>query len=489
MFSDADGTPIFGPLANPITPKFTAYNGAGLGAIAPYAVYLAGSYGTYPVNNATLYDTSIYFPYLWISGQEGAVNIAAAVANIPVYNNGAYTFTPSNGTPFATGTYIAWGISSPGAYGLYPIAVQTSTNTAIACDAANGTFQQWTYVGAIVDPVTGSPYLVASDSGSNLGVYDAAVTAGVTGHSYIFLEQPGNSYGDEPGLKFAMAYPLVFTNSVFGGNLIDFFTSSVRPGRIDVLSTSTTPGHMDLIDVMHGAYGPSSDFGTYSFTTAVALYGNTRIAGSAVSGYLYYDQPGSAYLFAEYVQPGSSVPAGSINFASTSPLTGQIYAIAPSGPAGTYIFERGVASTGQCYVCSFDSNPANFGFGSYCHTTGSYNANAASLSFDPGSGALMFSGGYTGSTSSVYALAANQAPPTFSANPFGSAPFYTLQSATYRFTPTVATPGIVGLWGTQTTGSCAGSGEVTWLSYSGGAFHYIASLCWPNHYIALTYPF
>ena len=77
LFQDADGVPIFGPLANPITPNFTAYNGAGLGAIGLYAQYEGGSYTTYAVNNGfTLYDTSMYTPYFWVSGQEGAIQIA-----------------------------------------------------------------------------------------------------------------------------------------------------------------------------------------------------------------------------------------------------------------------------------------------------------------------------------------------------------------------------------------------------------------------------
>ena len=481
-FNDADGTPIFGPLANPITPTFTAYNGAGLGAIAPYAVYLGGAYpySTFGVNNQTLYDTSMYFPYLWVSGQEGAVNVSATVQNLPVYNNGAYTYTPSNKTLFATGTYTAWGIG-PGNYEIYPIAVQPSTNQAIVCDAANGTFSPYTYIGAIVDPMYNTPYLVVSDNNSNVFVIDALVTTNAQGHSFPYF----NPYGG--GLQFVLETPTAVLGSALNNSFIDFFTSSVVPGRFDILSARTSPGTIDLVDLSH-LYTLTTNFGTYSTTTAVALNGNTRVAGSHVSGYVYYDQPGSPYLFASYVQPGSSVGAGSLNFASTSAITGQIYTIAPSGPTGTYIFARGASSTGQFYICEFDSNPA-IGTATYCHTTSSYNANPSSMTFDPGSGALMFSGGYTGSTSSVYALAANQAPSTFSANPFGSAPFFTLQSATYRFTPTVATPGIVGLWGgNQTTGPCAGNGEVTWLTYSSGAFHYLASLCWPNHYITITYP-
>jgi hypothetical protein len=491
-FKDADGTPIYGPLANPITPKFTAYDGTGLGAIAPYAVYLSGSYGTFAVNNQTLYDTSIYFPYLWISGQEGAVNVAATVANIPVYNNGALTYSATSGTPFATGTYIAWGIGA-GGYNLYPVAVQRSTNYAIACDPANGTFQQWTYVGAILDPVYGTPYIVASDPGSNLHVYDGLAPAVALGHSYLFFQTPGSGSYNNAGLNFWLQQPLEFSGSVFGGNLIDFFTSPIVKGRVDVLSTSTTPGHIDLIDVAAGTYGAQSDFPTRFFTTAVTLYGNTRLAGSSVSSYLYYDQPGSAYLLGEYVVPYSSVPSGSIDFSSYTQITGQIYTISPSGPSSSYIFVRGASSTGAFYLCEFDSNPGNFALSiSNCYHIGSYNSNPASLTFDPGSGDLMFSAGYTGNTGDVYALPANQAPTTFAADPFAGYPsnFYQLQSQTFRFTPTTATPGIVGLYGgPQSSGPCTGTGEVTWLSYSSGAFHYIASLCWPNHYIALTYPY
>ncbi|MGH7683603.1 MAG: hypothetical protein ACREMT_04595, partial [Vulcanimicrobiaceae bacterium] len=78
---------------------------------------------------------------------------------------------------------------------------------------------------------------------------------------------------------------------------------------------------------------------------------------------------------------------------------------------------------------------------------------------------------------------------SFTGNFLGAAIYTTLSHGANRILPGLeAVPGVAGLYGYQSTGPCAGGGEITWIRWNGSAWTYLASMCWPNHYITLTYP-
>jgi hypothetical protein len=466
-FVDADGYSILGPLANPLTPTFAAYDGAGFGAISLYANY-NGSYVS--VNNQTLYDTTVYTsPYFWVSGREGAITISATVANIPVYTNGSYaTYTPYGGIA-ATGTYIAWGIDNIGPSGgdLYPIAIQTtlSPSQAVVCQSANVGSGGFLYVGSILS--SGYPYLVAADSSNTVHLFDAEVTANANGHSYAFF-QTSSSYG-RPGPQSLLYETAHFTTTY---PFVDFFTSSVTPGRIDVLSSS----RIDLVDTTSGLI--SSD---QSYLTSVAMVGGTRVAGSTVSHVLYYDEPGTPNLYGISAGGYPSTPLTGVGA-----INGQLYSLAPSGGSGTYIFVRGANASGSYYVCEFDSS--NFSAGTYCAPITSTDANPASMTFDPGSGEVVWATGGT----TAYAFNALTPPPSFTTTAAATTVQITLPHSALRVLGSAGTPGIVGFYGGPLTCTVSpyttNSGEITWMQYNGSSWAPLGSLCWPNHYITLTYP-
>lgn len=470
---DADGNTIVGPLANPITPTFTAVNGAGLAAINIYAIY-NGSPVT--VNNVTVSDTSLYSsPYFFVSGSEGAINIAATFQNFPVYNNGVTTYTPSAGVS-ATGTYIAWGIENAPIYGLYNIAVQQTLNQAVICtNGVNGTFNSWTYVGSIKDSSSGNPYLVVSDFNNNVDIFDAYVVADYT-RAYDYFQNGFNTYGQlGPHSDLYQTFDYV-TSQPF----VDFFTSANVTGRINVLSSNGSTGQIALIDTSNGAqsilHGP--------FNTTFALTGSNRVSGTQLYNALYYDVPTTPWLYGVYTANGTAFTP--IDFSASTSITGQIYSIAPSGGSHTYQFVRGANYAGAYYICAFDADPSNFGLGIYCHSTGSHNSNVASMQFDPGTGNLMWA---TGSTS-TYAFSAYTMPSTFVSTTFPSGgSIYTLSHNAARILPGLeAVPGVVGFYGgPQASGPCTGSGEITWIQWTGSSWAYLAHMCWPNHYITLTY--
>ncbi|GEM_PF-3004219 len=476
---DADGNTIVGPVANPITPTFTAYDGAGLGAIGIYAIYNGSPVS---INNVTVSDTSLYSsPYFFVSGSEGAVTVAATIQNIPVYSNGALTYAPSAGYA-ATGTYVAWGIQNAPLYGLYTVAIQQSINQAVLCgNGINGAFNEWTYVGSIKDPSSGNPYVVVSDFNNNVDVFDAYVTADYT-RAYDYFQNGFNAYGGQPGPHADLYQTMDYVTSQ---PFVDFFTSADVTGRIDVLSSGGGTNLIALIDTSNGAqsalHGP--------FNAAFAFSGSTRVTGTPLANALYYTVPGSPWLYA--INTSNNTQNVTMDFSTFTPVSGtppsgQLYAVAPSGATHTYQFVRGADTSGSYHVCEFDAQPGNWGFGIFCANTPSHDSNAASMRFDPGTGNIMWASGGM----SVYAISAYTVPSSW-ATTFAAAPsIYTLAHNASRVLPGLeAVPGVVGFYGgPQTSGPCNGSGEITWIRWTGSSWVYLAGMCWPNHYITLTYP-
>jgi len=489
LFLDADGNTIVGPLANPFTGDVTAYNGAGLGAISAYVIY-AGA--PLVADSLTIYDTSIYAsPYIFVSGQEGAVNIAASVANIPVYSNNAVTYSLTAGTA-ATGTYIAWALENPPMYGIYALAIEQTLNQVVPCGGVpNGLYDDFVYVGSILSPTT--PYVVANDAGNNFVAFDASWTANYT-YAYEFFQtaSPYNSAGPH----FQPYQTLQFSPS---GPIVDFFTSANVTGRINIIYQGASTGVIETIDTSNGAITSNNPFDA---TAGIVFSGSTRITGSPTTDSLYYDVPGTPWLYGVNASssPGSAFPA--IDFSVSTVLNGQIYALSPSG-AGTPATEvvRGADTLGSFHVCAFDAN--NFAGGIFCANTNSQDANIASMQYDPGTGDLIWASGSTSVfavplhgvtpsafTSSVFrghgAQPLTAIPTTF---PFTSS-VYTLSHNADRVLPGLeAVPGVAGLYdGPQASGPCSGTGEITWLRYNAGSWVYLAHTCWPTHYVTLTYP-
>jgi hypothetical protein len=477
---DADGNTIVGPLANPITPTFTAVNGGGLGAINIYAMYNGSPIA---INNQTIYDTSLYSsPYFFVSGSEGAITIGATIQNIPVYSNDVFTYTPTAGYA-ATGTYMAWGLQNAPIYGLYAIAIEQSLNQTVICGngGVNGAFQSWTYVGSIQDPGNGNPYLVLSDNNNNVVIYDAYVTSDYT-RAYDYFQSTFNMYGGQLGPHANLHQT---ANFVTNGPFVDFFTSANVTGRLDVVSQPVTNGVIQIIDTTNGSITSSSP---YNATPGITFSGSTRLSGSPTAHALYYTVPGNPWLYGidTTTSPGTALTA--IDFSATAPnkITKEVYATAPSG-TGTpaTIVVRGNDTLGNYWVCAFDAT--NFIGGITCHSTGSTNSNPASMQYDPGTGDLMWASGGT----SAFAFPIHGvAPSTFINTTFPGTPsIYTLAHSANRLLPGLeGVPGVAGFYGYQSSGPCSGQGEITWLRWNGSSWVYLANMCWPNHYITLTQP-
>ncbi len=468
---DFDGNTIVGPIANPLTANFTAYNGAGLGAISLYVMYNGSPAAA---NTWTMTDSSIYAsPYLFVTGQEGAIDIAASVTNIPLYFNSQAAAYSGGAGYAATGTYIAWGIdNNPQADGMYPIAIEQSLNQAVMCESANGTNNAFIEVESFIDPVTGMPYLVTGDAYNNVAIFDAYSTADAS-HAYTFF-QTSNAYGNI-GPKSNLYQTYAFMPS---SPFVNVLTSATWQGRVDLISSNG----IDFDDTSNGAiysdgaYGPSS----------VLMTSSTRFAGNPGKSVLYFNDVGTPFLygFTTGSPPGSAL--ATVDFSSGYPITGQIYSIVTSGNNSGLELVRGADNTNAFYVCAFSS--AAFTGSVTCHTTSSTDTNPVSLQYDPGSGNIMWAGGGT----SAFAFPAHGVTPaTFIANFPGTSAIYTLaHSASRILSGLEGVPGVAGFYGgPQVSGSCSGTGEVTWLRWTGGStWVYLASMCWPNHYLTLTYP-
>jgi hypothetical protein len=470
---DADGNTIVGPVANPITPAFTAYDGAGLGAIGIYAIYNGSPVS---INNVTVSDTSLYSsPYFFVSGSEGAVNVAATLQNIPVYENGmggSSTYTPSGGYA-ATGTYVAWGIQNPPLYGLYTVAIQQSINQAVLCgNGVNGTFNQLTYVGSIKDPSSGNPYVVVSDFNNNVDVFDAYVTADYT-RAYDYFQNGFNAYGGQPGPHADVYQTYTFTTSL---PFTDFFTSANTPGKIDVLSSNGITSAADFIFTSSGV-GTSDN----RYLLQIPVTGSTRLAGASTS--LYYNDVGTPYIYGYDTGYLAYFPVIDM---SAYAITGQVYSIAPTGGGSNTVMVRGASSGGSFFVCAFSAT--GFSGSVYCGSSiTSTDTNPGSMQYDPGTGDLIFA---TGGTTVFGPYVHGVAPSSFTGNFLGSAIYPALSHPASRVLPGLeGVPGVAGLYGgPQTGGPCNGSGEITWIRWTGSSWVYLASMCWPNHYITLTYP-
>lgn len=480
-FLDADGNTIVGPLANPMTPTFTAVNGAGLSALSVYAIYNGSPVS---INNAVVSDTSLYAsPYFFVSGSEGAVNVAATFQNFPIYSDGLSgpsTFTPSAGYA-AVGTYVAWGIENAPIYGVYSIAIEQSINQAIVC--GNGGVSGidaniWSYIGAIKDPGNGNPYLVISDTNNNVEVFDAYVAADYA-RSYMFFQT--SAYGN-PGPHTEIYQTADF---VTGGPFVDFFTSANTTGRVNVMYQGATTGIIQIFDTSNGAITSSS---AYNAATGITLSSSTRLSGATSAHSLYYNVPGTPWLYA--INTSNNTQNTTMDFSTFTPVSGtppsgQLYALSPSGSGHTYQFVRGADTGGAYHVCEFDANPGNWSFGIFCANTGSHNSNPASMQFDPGTGNIMWA---TGSTS-TFAFSAYTVPSSWAATFGAGTSIYTLSHNATRVLPGLeSVPGVVGFYGGQmASGPCTGSGEITWIRWTGSSWAYLAHMCWPNHYITLTY--
>jgi hypothetical protein len=455
---DYDGNLIVGPLANPITPNFTPYNGAGRGAVDIYAMYNGSPIS---MDGITIYDSSVYSsPYFYVSGAEGAVTVAATVQNLPVLQYGTYLTYSASGGYGATGTYTAWGIPSDPTQGIYEVAIQQSLNQAVLCGNGGTSSENLStpmFVGSIRS-AGGAPYLVVADESNNVGIFDAYVVADYTRTTY-------DIYGTN------LLQTGLFTAP---GPFVNFFTSAEVTGRIDVLSNPTN-GQVDLIDTTNGAITADHAYAAQLFFNAF-----TRLSGYPGASVLYYNQPTTPYLYG--INTSSNTPYATIDMSIYPYDFTAIWALAPSGPSHSYQFIRGGA--GSQKICVFDS--LNYAMGLYCTGAPSADSNPASMSFDSGTGSLM----WATNTSTVYAFNAYQTPANF-VSTFNATPsIYTLAHSAFRVEPGLeGTPGVVGFYGGPIgTGPCAGTGEITWLQYNGSSWVYLASLCWPNMYVTLTYP-
>lgn len=470
---DADGNTIVGPIANPVTSNFTAYNGAGFGAISLYVMYNGSPLAA---NNLALTDSSIYSsPYFFVSGQEGSIYIAATFQNIPAYNNGALTYSVGAGYA-ATGTYIAWALdNNPQQDGMYPIAIEQSLNQAVTCNSANGTNNDFIYVESFLDPVTSNPYLVLGDAYNNVSLIDALAPANAA-HAYTFF-QTGNQYGT-PGPKSNLYETYTFVPS---NPFVDILTSSVFTGRIDVIAQNG----IEIFDTSNGA--PSDDY-VYTATSGIALNSSTRLSSDPAAGALYFNDPGTPWVYGIDTSggpPGSALAA--IDFSSGYPITGQIYSIVTSGNNSALQLVRGADSSDNFHICAFSA--AAFTGSVTCTGTGSHDTNPVSMQYDPGSGDIMWA---TGSTQAYGIPAHGVTPATFVANWSTDAAIYTTLShtATRLLSGLEGVPGVAGFYGgPQTSGPCTGTGQVTWLRNTGGnTWVYLATMCWVNHEVTLTYP-
>jgi len=470
---DADGNTIVGPIANPLTADFTAYNGAGLGAISLYVMYNGSPAAA---NTWTLTDSSIYSsPYVFVSGQEGAIYIAGTVTNIPFYVTGQTIGYTGYGGYAATGTYIAWGVDNNPYDGLYPIAIQQSINQAVTCQSANGTQSQWVYVESFLDPVTNMPYLALGDAYNNAGIIDAYSPASVA-HAYNFFAA-SSPYG-RPGPQSWLYQTYSFVPSQ---PFVNILTSAVWQGRIDVISAE----YVDLDDTLNGAIYSDGAYGASS----VAMNSSTRFAGNPGENVLYYNDIGTPFLygFTTGSPPGS--PLTPIDFSSSGyPITGQIYSVAPSGDNGGVIVVRGANSSNVFYVCAFSD--ASFAGSVQCHQISSTDSNPVSMQYDSGTGNIMWAGGGT----NAYAFPAHAVSSSAFITSISNSSSYQIynlaHSANRILSGLEGVPGVAGFYGgPQTSGPCNGTGEVTWLRYTGATtWTYVASMCWPNHYLTLTYP-
>jgi hypothetical protein len=470
---DFDGNTIVGPIANPLTADFTAYNGAGLGAISLYVMYNGSPAAA---NTWTMTDSSIYAsPYLFVSGQEGATFIAASVTNIPLYFNSQAPTYSGNAGYAATGTYIAWALdNNPQLDGMYPIAIQQSLNQAVMCQSANGTNNAFVDVESFRDPVSGRPYLVTGDANNNIAIFDAYSPADAS-DAYTFF-QTSDAYGNiGPKAQLYQTYTFAPSNP-----FVNFLTSAVFTGRLDIVSANG----IELFDTLNGV--PSDNF-VYTATSGITLTNSTRLASDPAANALYFSDPGTPWVYG--INTGSGPPGSAlaaIDFSSGYPITGVIYSIVTSGNNSGLQLVRGADTSGNFHICAF--NAAAFTGSVQCTGTGSQDTNPVSMQYDAASGEIMWA---TGGTQAYGIPAHNVTPATFIANWSTDPAIYASLShnASRILSGLQGVPGVAGFYGgPQVSGPCSGTGQVTWLRYNAGSWAYLATMCWPNHEITLTYP-
>ena len=461
LILDADNYAINGPLANPVTISATTVNGAGTGAINLYATY---GMSAISLNGVTIYDTSVYQnPYVNITGAEGAVNVSVSTMNIPAYMPAmnSYTFGYASTGPVyaAAGKYLGWGID---VYGyLNAIAIESTYNQAIACGNASTSYGLASAgtVGAILDPVSGNPFLVVTDAVTNtVQILDGELTSA----SHFAL----NQYPGYPSMRPQAA---LRTTATFhpANQIYSVFQSNVITGRVDIISGNSPYGTIDLLDTSGGTISA-----THTIPMQIAT-ANTRLAGVPSLGELYYANFGSSTVYAAYTATGA--PVGTVNL-SGSLSGGEIFALQPSGAANTNIFIRGAYPAGpyptSFYLCAFDANASST---LYCHQTGSPNQNSASIHYSSGTGNLMFLGG-----SSLYAVNA-QLSAYNAINSFPGSSLYNFAAPALRFTPGAAIPNALGIFSNANSTN-------TMLNWNGSSWAYVAAIGWPNP-VALTYPY
>ncbi|MBV8600995.1 MAG: hypothetical protein JO359_05440 [Candidatus Eremiobacteraeota bacterium] len=459
-FLDASNYEIVGPLANPITAYVVAANGGGLAAFDLYA-YVNGV--SQSIDNVTISDTSIYTtPFFNIGTVEGSVLFYAGVANGFQTYFGGYKTASAYGR-FTVSDYHLWGLD---AYSnLYTIGLEAAYNTTYDCSVvlADQTLNAPTIVNGMQDGSGhGSEVLV----GDTQAVYVIAV--GGTSGNHVNID-----YSHVPAIVRARTVAKVALSPT--QTLVNLLESTSVRGRFTVISqdSATGLGHIDLYDTYNGVVSPYQSF-NLQIPAGTTSCCETWTSGPSSSQVLYYTQPNNPILYAlDRANNGAFLTP--VSFAATPLANGALYAIQSSGLGYDYMFVRGSDGNGSYYVCEFDASlsPLNI----LCHRTGSHVTSAASIRYDPGSGKLGWASGGT----DFYAFDAHQTPASFMAG-FSTAPAaYTLSHQAFRFTGTVGTAGILGLYGGSPS-------QVTFLRYnsSTGTWNWLATQAWPNPHLSTT---
>jgi len=451
---DADVNQIVGPLANPLTGYVTAINGSGQGAIDLYA---ASIYGVASADHMTIYDTSLYVPFVYVSGLEGSVELYGWTNNMPALfgegSNGLSGFqsgsaTSPASTQITNGTYnvLAMITGSP-QVALY--AVEESVPAIIQCAPAYSypALSYPTYFGSIIDSSLSNTELVAVD-GQNVDLIGYATY----GTFYVAGGAP------QVAATVTSTYTLGSNESV-----VNLFTSPDVSGRFFVITNNSSNSGNGQADQFLATNGVTTYSGSYSFQFPATT--SLRIAGTGANNIyaLYYTNPsGSNLLYGVDRTNGNQYPT------ITAFTSGTIYELSPAGPGVDNIFFRGYDASVPGYeLCVFD---AQSGFSSnHCVNAGGLNTNAAALRYESFTTQIMSVEGL-----SIYGDPANVTPSSFT-----SATLYTgFPNLQQRFIPGEATPGFIGVYSTATSPY-----TTTFLQWTGSSWTSYGSIQWPNAWV------
>jgi len=449
---DADLGDIIGPLANPLNGYMVAVNGAGLGSAD---LYVASTYGVYSADHSTIYDTSIYTPFVALNPVEGSVELYGQTYNMPALfgagSEGGAGFQASPAyTNITVGTYVAVALN---AGSLTAFAIEETIPGIQACNSFTTypAMSNPTVIGSMADAGTGLPVLDVMD-GQNVDILSSG------------------SFIDESS-GYPQAYFILSTYAVPGSETpVNLFESNDVRGRLFLIGNSTNNpngsglGEIDQFNLDSGAFSLQGTYFMQDFAATQAV----RIAGESGSGQygLYYSEPGTAFIYGVDRSGGSNVQYPVI----TAWSSGQIYAMQPSGLGYNYIFFRGYNGSSDTYqLCSVDPT---VGFSPICMFPNG-DTSYASIRYDPGSGELL-----AVYNTRMYSFNAHVAPSSFVSS---MAPAYSGFTANQSsFIPSVATPGFVGVYSSANL-------YTTFLQYSSGVWSFAGLLYWPNSSIATLY--